>query len=139
MEVEVLAARSSDHKPLWVQFIQGSSRPSRSFKYEACWDKDEESAKVIKTEWEKSLIGENPLSSIMEKLESCAVSLASWNRAKYWDVSKRLNSLTKKLENLQAEQRADDRDEIRQLQGEINHLLEMDDIKWRQRAKERLV
>jgi hypothetical protein len=71
----------------------------------------------------------------MEKLEGCAMALASWNRVKYEDVSKRLHSLTRKLKNLQVEQTAGDREEIIHLQGEIDHLLEMDDIKWRQRAK----
>jgi hypothetical protein len=50
VEVEVLAAQSSDHKPLWVRLTQSSGHHSRSFKYEASWDKDVECVEVIKTE-----------------------------------------------------------------------------------------
>jgi hypothetical protein len=36
VKVEVLAARSSDHKPLWVRLVQKHYRVHRGFKYEAC-------------------------------------------------------------------------------------------------------
>jgi len=133
--VEVLAPRTSDHKPLWVQFLHGKGRLSKCFKYEACWNEDEESAGVIKKVWEKYIVGENPLSLIAQKMEKCVASLSSWYMCKYGDTSKRLTSLTEKFEALQVDQRINDKDEIKALQGEINTLLEIEDIKWRQRAK----
>jgi hypothetical protein len=135
--MKVIAARTSDDKPLWVQFLQGKGRPSKCFKFEACWNEDEKSAGVIKNEWEKDIVGENPLSLIAQKMERCAASLSSWNMNKYGNTSKRLTSLTKKFEAMQTDQRVNDRDEIKALQEEINILLEMEDIKWRQRAKRR--
>jgi len=109
MSAEVLATRTSDHKPLRVQFLQGKGLPSKCFKYEACWEEDEESARVIKNEWEKDIVDENPLSVIAQKMVKCAASLSSWSRSKYGDASKRLTSLTKKLEALQVDQRVTDK------------------------------
>lgn len=136
VEVEILAARSSDHKPMWVRFFQGHNRMTRrSFRYEASWNLDDESTRVIKAEWENELAGENPLTITKKKLERCASALTVWNQLKYGAASRTIRRLTKELEALQREQKAEDREAIRCLQGELNHLLEMEDIRWRQRAK----
>ncbi|GLT77194.1 hypothetical protein SLA2020_488030 [Shorea laevis] len=50
MEVTVLAARTSDHNPLWVRFFNLSCRRTytRSFKYEAKWDLDAECGDLLR-------------------------------------------------------------------------------------------
>jgi hypothetical protein len=134
-EVVVMAARVSDHKPLWIRLSLCHSRPSRTFKFEASWNVDEESAVVIKAEWDKAQASDNLLTRTKQKLEQCATALSNWNHEKFGDNQKHLTALTKKLEALQADQGAGDREQIRSLQGEINLLLEMEDLKWKQRAK----
>jgi hypothetical protein len=57
------------------------------------------------------------------------------SREKFGAYSRSLNQLSKRLERLQRQEHPDNLDSIRQVQGEINKLLEMEDVKWRQRAK----
>jgi len=135
MEVEVMVARSSDHKPLCVRLLQGHTRIHRGFKFEASWNMDDESSGVVKDEWEKDVAGPNPLAMMQRKLERCARALTAWNRAKYGNISKRISSLTQKLELLQRDQQEGDEEGIQIIQEELYNLLEMEEIRWRQRAK----
>ncbi|XP_062163754.1 uncharacterized protein LOC133870607 [Alnus glutinosa] len=135
VEVEVMSARSLDHKPLCVRLLQGHSHTHRGFKFEASWNIDDESSEVIKDKWEKDVAGPYPLAITQRKLERCARALTAWNWAKYEDIGKRISSLTQKLEILQRDQQEGDEEGIRILQEELNNLLEMEEIRWRQRAK----
>lgn len=51
--VTVLAARTSDHKPLLVSLSSNSSwrRRKRLFRFEACWNLDAEYVEVVKEAW----------------------------------------------------------------------------------------
>jgi len=136
MEVEVLAARSLDHKPLWIRF---SSRENllkpQSFKFEACWNKDEECSEVIKTVWGRRVEDTNAMAEVMAKLESCKHALTAWSSSKYRVVGHTIKRLTWHIEKLQSKEHPGNLDSIKQLQGEIHHLMEMEDIRWKQRAK----
>lgn len=50
-------------------------------------------------------------------------------------MSRRIKVLTNRLEKLQRRETVALADQIKQLQTEINALLEMEDLKWKQRAK----
>jgi hypothetical protein len=55
--VQVLAARSSDHKPLllnWENNGQGNDKGKRGFKFEMSWTLDEEYQKVVEEAWNEA-------------------------------------------------------------------------------------
>lgn len=79
VEVEILVAKSSDHKPLCVQLFQAHTRIHRGFKFEANWNIDAKRSSVVKAEWEKDTAGTNPLAITQKKLERCARALTAWN------------------------------------------------------------
>ncbi|XP_062155097.1 uncharacterized protein LOC133863122 [Alnus glutinosa] len=102
--VEVLAARSSDHKPLWIQFSarHKAKQGPRTFKYKACWNLDSECKEVVQAEWMKGTAGMSALGATMAKLDWCKQAL----------YSKNPNNL----------------EETQEVQEEIDHLLEMEDV-----------
>jgi len=71
--VEVLVARSSDHKPLWICFDYSrfNRRRNRSFKYKACWNLDDESKEIVRTAWDTDDAIEDTMEDVILKLENC--------------------------------------------------------------------
>jgi hypothetical protein len=137
-EVQVLAARSSDHKPLLICF--STNRPfrhttKRGFKFEASWMLEKDFDKVIQEEWKSSNIDSNQLTAISNKLKRCGDVLKSWSREKLCNTEKIIKSKIACLEALQREEGPWEVAEIKILQQEIDVLLEQEDLKWKQRAK----
>jgi uncharacterized protein YjdB len=75
------------------------------------------------------------LSTTIEKLHSCKRALTNWSSQKFGDVPKRLKSMTKRLDLLQRNEYPGNLEAITHLQKEVDHLLEVEDIKWQQRAQ----
>jgi hypothetical protein len=138
VEVQVLPVCTSDHKPLWIRLASTAEvgRRKSSFKFEACWNMDAECADVIREAWKGRGQGSAVnLSTSIDKLDQCRHALSEWSRKKFGDVPNRLKSMTKRLDLLQQNEHPGILEQINQLQKEIENLLEMEDIKWQQRAK----
>jgi hypothetical protein len=127
--VKVLAARSSNHKPLWICFQQAQSRVPKLFRDEPCCDVDEECATVIKSAWAGRVVGASLVAETRLKLERCQQALAKWSSTKHGAVSMSLKSLTKRLEGLQRYEQPDNQNKIKQLEEEIHQLFEMEDLR----------
>jgi hypothetical protein len=61
--------------------------------------------------------------------------LTEWSKVKYGAMTKTINHLSKRLGQLQRMEHPGNLATIKQVQGKLNKLLEMEDIKWCQRAK----
>lgn len=98
----MLASRSSDHKPLGIRLYPDlyQRRPSKSFKFEACWNKDEECSTIIKSAWEGRL-EKSVHEGVLEKLQKCKQALSSWSSVKFGSIGKSIKTLSNKLEQLQ--------------------------------------
>lgn len=113
-----------------------SPRRQRLFRYEAYWNLDADNIEVIKNSWQRGVDGEHSLMTTRLMHSRCQQALSVWSSSKYGDVSRKIKYLTNRLERLQRWEHAGNGDQIEQLQSEINDLLEMEDIKWKQRAKQ---
>ncbi|XP_035543621.1 uncharacterized protein LOC118347698 [Juglans regia] len=92
--VEVMATRTSDHKPLLMHILKMKGKRGErkmGFKYEAGWALEKDCERIIKKVWEKK--------------------------------------------ELQKEETGSNIEEIRRVKEKLNLLLEMEDLKWKQRAK----
>lgn len=69
------------------------------------------------------------------KLKRCQQALTTWSSTKLRNSTKIIEKKTKQLERLQRDEDPGSRDQILKLQREIDLLLEMEDIRWKQRAK----
>jgi hypothetical protein len=73
---------------------------------------------------------------VRANLASCQVAFSKWSGEKFGQNARKLRSLTKQLERMQRKEQAEHSDYIRQIQGDIDRLLEMEDLRWKQRAKQ---
>lgn len=133
--VEVLPVSNSDHKPLLPTFDAEYRMPSQLLRYEAKWNLDEECHLVIQHSWNEGEIGRDQMGAVLQNLVRCKASLNAWSRLKFGGTTRTINSQSKRLERLQREEQPGTLATIREVQGELNKLLEMEYVKWWQRAK----
>jgi hypothetical protein len=142
-----METRSSDHKPMIVKLVKldGENRKKcarGAFRFEANWVLEEDYHEVVCNAWgagrsrQYGVRGvESRMSILSEKLQQCSVELKRWSRKKYGDADQAVRQLSAKLKILQTEETPNNLEEIRGLQEEIDHILEKEDVKWKQRAK----
>jgi hypothetical protein len=137
--VEVLASRTSDHAPLFVSLQGlngGQMRIGRGFKYEAWWPKKRGFSQVVKRVWrEKSRCGDI-WGALKEKITASQFACRKWRKTIADPTAELIGQKTKELGDLQEEGEASDMEHLNHLQLEVNELLESEDVKWRQRAKQ---
>jgi hypothetical protein len=141
VEVNVLVISTSDHKPLWVRSVPSARihRENKSFKFEACWNTDVECASIINSAWgERVAEGDTTLFGAKQKLDNCRRALSDWSFQKYGSVKITLNTLTQGLNQFQRKEHLGNLECMKWPQKEIDHLLEMEDIRWQQGAKRNL-
>jgi hypothetical protein len=135
--VEVLAALSSDHNPLWIRFQPNNhlSRIAKPFRFEAFWNLDEDCGRVIKDVWDREALSGNPMAVATNCLNSCKQALTFWSKIKFGAGTRKIKDVLRHLERLQRDENPGNLETIREVQLELHKLLEMEDLKWKQHAK----
>jgi hypothetical protein len=133
--LEVLPVTTSDHKPLWLRFNPYVRRAPKLFKFEACWNIDQDCGEVINQAWSNDMGGSNSMEEAKLKLAFCQQQLLAWSKHKFGAGRRNSRVLEQRLERLQRRENPGVLTQIKKLQREINQVLEMEDIKWKQRAK----
>jgi exonuclease III len=137
--VHILAARASDHKPLILQFSQDKEERMefyRSFKFEAKWQLEDEFGGLVEKTWQGDNDGNPGLQLVQNKLAACQRSFSRWSCMKYGNADKIIKEKTKELEALQLNEGPEHWGEISRLKAEIEFIMEQEDTKWKQRAKQ---
>lgn len=97
---------------------------------------DEECTNVIQNAWKESEGGPTPMQLVRTKLASCQTQLTCWSSRKFGNAKKKLKEKTKQLKGLQRDEGPANWEAIKQLQTDIDVILEHEDTKWKQRAKQ---
>jgi nucleoside-triphosphatase THEP1 len=137
--VQVLSTNVSDHKPLLIAMMKETEdRRVRSsgFKFEASWLLDKEYNRVVQEVWIETEGGITAIGTVQEKLAPCQTKLKNWSSRKFGQAEKVLKEKTKALEVLQRNEGLENVEEIKCLQGEIDYILDQEDVKWKQRGKQ---
>lgn len=116
MEVKILAARTSDHKPMFITYSNKEGEcmhAKRGAKFEAKWLLDEGANEIIKNAWCDDTTGGSSIQVVQQKLETCKVDLRRWNWQKYGNFEKAIKEKTKQLEILQRNETTMDGQEIK--------------------------
>jgi hypothetical protein len=120
--VHILAARTSDHKPLLLQFSQEKEERMefyRSFKFEAKWQLEDEFGDLVEKTWQGDNDGTSGLQLVQNKLAACQRSFSRWSCMKYGNADKIIKKKTKELEALQLNEGPKHWGEISHLKAEI--------------------
>jgi hypothetical protein len=132
--VQVLAARSSDHKLLLLNFetnVRGNNKDKRDFKFEMSWTLDEEYQKIVEEAW-----NEAPNDDVRVKLSQCRTKLTRWSRGKFENIAPLIKQKMRELGLLQRSESPKNSEDIKILKGEVEKLLKQEDLRWKQRAKQ---
>lgn len=105
------------------------------FRYEAKWNVEEECLAVVQRVWNPGAVDRDPLGAVVQDLHGSEEALLAWSRLKFVGNFRRIKHLTRRLDDMQQNELPGRMAHIKEVQGELNKLLEMEDIKWRQRAK----
>jgi ribonuclease HI len=138
VEVFVLPRRKSDHNPLLVAFSNSRDvkwSKCRRFRYEASWGKNRESHQLIKQVWRAIRPSINPWDNFHRKLLGCKRSLKNWVRENSDSVEDKIKRKEQELQVIQSHDNGVQMEEERQIEEELDSLLEQEDLKWQQRAK----
>ena len=90
VEVHVLEACSSDHKPLLMWLGGDEGKPAKFRKYfmvEASWMIDKDYNRVVSDTWVEGGLGGSKMQQAYEKLENCQSNLSSWSSSKFWNAT----------------------------------------------------
>jgi hypothetical protein len=137
--VNVLAACSSDHNPLAMTIFsreENEVRQQRGFKVEASWMLDDEYNGIVQQAWDEGELGDTAITTARLKLANCQADLKRWSRKKFGNADRELKKKRKQLLELQSSFRVGVAADVKRLQDEINFILEQEDIRWKQRAKQ---
>jgi hypothetical protein len=137
--IEVLPARCSDHAPLLVHLQdQRNCRRDRQrpFKYEVWWQAYANFPRVVRTVWRVKMPGRDSWSNVKSKLMSSQSACRQWRKTRSDPTEALISQKTSALGVLLEEADEESLGLVKSLQVEINDLIELEDLKWRQRAKQ---
>ncbi|XP_041009480.1 uncharacterized protein LOC121253544 [Juglans microcarpa x Juglans regia] len=134
ISVQILVFRSSDHRPVLLSFSQTNKfffQSHRIFKYEAWWASETECEKVVKEGWQQPTRGSGPSEILKGSIRSCTDGLKRWSRALKRNLRQEITVKTKVLKTLQKDEGNHNVKEIREVQKELECLLDKEDLKWK--------
>ncbi|XP_075665592.1 uncharacterized protein LOC142635292 [Castanea sativa] len=100
----------------------------RRFHFEVQWTKREDCKAIIEATW-GSGVDLSILKGISENLRSCAAELSRWNSTVYGQIPKKIQDKRNALNALALQEKNEDLSlEINRLRGEINDLLDNEEI-----------
>jgi hypothetical protein len=140
VELSVLASRSSDHNSLLVFFRkhdETSWRKCRQFRYEASWSKNKDFKSTFKQIWQAKPVAQDKWANIQGKLRHSRHFIKKWVRKTERKTEELIKQKTRELADLQLKTNGDNLTEEINTKIELQSLLEEEDLKWRQRSKQK--
>jgi len=138
-EVFVLACTVSDHNPILLtcsnsQEIKWTNY--RYFRYEAGWAKQKEHGDLIKRAWQTGPSQGDRWKTVRGSMERCKKTLKQWVRKTENQLEAKIMEVSQKLLDVQTTDPDFNSVVETTLQSELHSLLEQEEIKWKQRARE---
>ncbi|XP_042942689.1 uncharacterized protein LOC122276859 [Carya illinoinensis] len=137
--VSTLVAQSSDHAPIFLSVNSDASFRgigSRPFRYEANWFKRDGCEDVVKRAWGNTLLQHSTIRESTQGLQRCQEELFMWSKANNQNLKHVIFTKRNQIKHLQSINQGDRNSEIFELKREVDSLLEEEDLRWKQRAKQ---
>ncbi|XP_019177860.1 PREDICTED: uncharacterized protein LOC109173056 [Ipomoea nil] len=130
--VRKIRTLQSAHSAIYVDI---ESRPVRaathSFKFESAWLLEEGCAKVVDEAWRQSTGLD-----FQQRITLCGQRLARWGGEHFRRFGNRIRELRSRLDSLQEDRAPQAVDEFLAVEGELEILLQQEEIFWKQRSKQ---
>jgi len=139
VQVTVLTRYVSDHHPLLVEFSNSKDlqwTKNQRFRYEASWTKSREHREVVKKMWKAKPSVRDPWKKVFNNLTGCRRSLKQWVRKQAHPIDEQIQKKEEELRSLQLIDLPDLPTLEAPITNALQDLLEQEDLKWKQRAKE---
>jgi hypothetical protein len=137
--VDVLAGRTSDHSPLFILLkghAGGQRRSKKLFRYEAWWQKKNGVAKEIKKSWQVKEMIINTWGVLKSKISTTQKVCLQWKQSNMDPTAGLIEKKTLELGALQGEAEVSDLEHIDLSQNEVNELVHLEELKWRQMSRQ---
>ncbi|KAK6147594.1 hypothetical protein DH2020_018506 [Rehmannia glutinosa] len=127
---------TSDHVFVLTRVEKQAPQPNHSLRrkpqrFESYWVKSMDCKRIIQEAWSSSPPALNC------KLQSCLAGLVQWNRSQYGDLTERINKIKVEISQLEKGRITDQvKHRLCELHDNLDSLLELNDMKWKQRAKQ---
>ncbi|XP_022850571.1 uncharacterized protein LOC111372446 [Olea europaea var. sylvestris] len=129
----------SDHFPISLSGDVGYSG-RRPFRFEKMWLKVDGFGERVRTWWASYKFRGSPSYVLDQKLKALKGDLKRWNEKEVGDVNWRKNQCTLEIEKLDRKEECrglggDERERHQELRGDLERLVEMEEISWRQKSR----
>jgi hypothetical protein len=94
-----LPTYASDHNPILLNTTASNTSLLRTFHFEEFWSKDPSCKEVISNAWNLYCVG-SPAFTLTKKLKNTKVALKSWNNLHFGNIQKRIETLSRHLDNI---------------------------------------
>jgi hypothetical protein len=131
-----LVSSKSDHSPVFLNLEQEHEpRPvHRILRYEIMWEREESLPEEIKRAWEDGNPAHN-LSDVASTLRRVMLSLKRWSYDKFGVVTKEIENIRNKIEEMSTQDHITHQGEIEKLSKRLDELLYREEIMWLQRYR----
>ncbi|KAL5769658.1 hypothetical protein ACOSP7_013812 [Xanthoceras sorbifolium] len=130
----------SDHRPLLIHILHHSSdvssskRGSKRFLFEECWAADEGCDNIIKSTWNQNC-NNNISESVLSNLSACSKKLQLWNKSNRVQLRQGILAKRRELLDLNLIHNPADWKKMKDIETELNKLLEVKEVYWKQRSR----
>ncbi|KAL8477318.1 hypothetical protein ACS0TY_029569 [Phlomoides rotata] len=98
----VLALAGSDHHPLLLHSLTGSSPQPRPFKFQVAWTMDARFREVVRNSWTQPSHPPDPINWAIQKLKRLKIELRIWNKDIFGLISTKVSVANQKLAVIQS-------------------------------------
>ncbi|KAF5475845.1 hypothetical protein F2P56_007609 [Juglans regia] len=126
-KVYTLPALSSDHCPIFVTMekqVTDSLKCDKPFRFEAGWSLNGECHNILEEVWTKPRMANNKLNFVAEGLRHCKDKLLLWSRYRRGNFKRDLKTKMAQLSDLQISNTGFLTENIKQLQKELDGILD---------------
>lgn len=140
--VDIMTCCSSDHLLLLLNFEKKKKKGKfngkkwRPFRYETGWSKCGDFKKIVQESWAVRFPTKDPWTVFRTKQHGCQRVIKKWVKKQKQPTEKYILEKTTELGKIQEQANPVNVQMEKALKEEINVLMEQEELKWRQRAKE---
>jgi hypothetical protein len=131
-----ISSSRSDHHPILLDIEDENKGKARQQidRYEMMWEQEELLYEEVKMAWDGGGDMQN-LGDIRDTLKSVMTSLKKWGQVKFGAVSKEINKIKRRMEELIIQNPSEDHPKLNGLRKCMDELLHREEIMWLQRSR----